>query len=515
MRHGHRRHRAARHRRQSAPPIRADGGALLCAAAEDDSRGDRHQRQDLGRRLHSPDLGSARHTAASLGTSASSRPASSARAALTTPDPVTLHRELAELARAGIDHVALEASSHGLDQFRLDGLNVAAAAFTNLTRDHLDYHADMAALSRGQGAAVRRAAADGRHRRRSIPIRRSQTARLTRLSRARGQQIITYGRDRPPISGCRTRSRRPRPDASPSRASAHTRTAWSAAGRRVPSHECARARSGLAIARRRARRQPPSMPLPHLDRRAGPHASASRAPMAPRSIVDYAHTPDALETVLHGAAAALHAASWSSCSAAAATAIRASARRWAPSPQQLADIGHRHRRQSAQRRAGCDPPPPFSPPAPARTEIGDRAEAIRTRHQASLQPAICWCIAGKGHEHGPDRRRQGRALRRRRGRAPIAAPRRGDMTALWTAARGARRDRAAPAAAALASDRRLDRQPHGRSRRSVRRAVRPEIRRPRFRRRRAGRAAPRRRWSQAHRPKLAGRRAAARWSATR
>ena len=60
--------------------------------------------------------------------------------ALTTPDPVALHKQLAELADAGIDHLAMEASSHGLDQFRLDGVRVQAAAFTNLSRDHLDYH---------------------------------------------------------------------------------------------------------------------------------------------------------------------------------------------------------------------------------------------------------------------------------------------------------------------------------------------------------------------------------------
>src|SRR5258707_7504375 len=64
---------------------------------------------------------------------------------LTTPDPVELHRILAELASRHIDHLAMEASSHGLDQFRLDGVEVTAAAFTNLSRDHLDYHGDMRA----------------------------------------------------------------------------------------------------------------------------------------------------------------------------------------------------------------------------------------------------------------------------------------------------------------------------------------------------------------------------------
>lgn len=62
---------------------------------------------------------------------------------LTTPDPANLHHCLARLAKAGIDDVILEASSHGLDQHRLDGLIPIAAAFTNFSRDHLDYHHNM------------------------------------------------------------------------------------------------------------------------------------------------------------------------------------------------------------------------------------------------------------------------------------------------------------------------------------------------------------------------------------
>ncbi|MXP62716.1 UDP-N-acetylmuramoyl-L-alanyl-D-glutamate--2,6-diaminopimelate ligase [Roseomonas sp. M0104] len=66
---------------------------------------------------------------------------------LTTPDPVALHATLAELAERSIGHVALEASSHGLEQRRLDGLRLAAAGFSNLTRDHLDYHGSMEAYA--------------------------------------------------------------------------------------------------------------------------------------------------------------------------------------------------------------------------------------------------------------------------------------------------------------------------------------------------------------------------------
>lgn len=64
---------------------------------------------------------------------------------LTTPDPVALHESLARLTRDGVVAVAMEASSHGIDQRRLDGVRLAAAGFTNLTRDHLDYHGTMAA----------------------------------------------------------------------------------------------------------------------------------------------------------------------------------------------------------------------------------------------------------------------------------------------------------------------------------------------------------------------------------
>ncbi|HRO15884.1 MAG TPA: Mur ligase family protein, partial [Paracoccus sp. (in: a-proteobacteria)] len=65
-----------------------------------------------------------------------------ARLAHTTPEPVTLHRVLAEAAAAGVTHAAMEASSHGLDQRRLDGVRLKAGAFTNFSQDHLDYHRD-------------------------------------------------------------------------------------------------------------------------------------------------------------------------------------------------------------------------------------------------------------------------------------------------------------------------------------------------------------------------------------
>jgi UDP-N-acetylmuramoyl-L-alanyl-D-glutamate--2,6-diaminopimelate ligase len=78
--------------------------------------------------------------AASIGTTGVVAPGRDDYGELTTPDPVALHRLLRELADAGVTHAAMEASSHGLDQRRLDGVRLAAGAFTNLGRDHMDYH---------------------------------------------------------------------------------------------------------------------------------------------------------------------------------------------------------------------------------------------------------------------------------------------------------------------------------------------------------------------------------------
>jgi UDP-N-acetylmuramoyl-L-alanyl-D-glutamate--2,6-diaminopimelate ligase len=83
-------------------------------------------------------------SAASVGTIGIVSRAGSEYGNLTTPDPVALHATLDRLARAGVTHAAIEASSHGLDQRRLDGIRIVAAAFTNLGRDHMDYHATVA-----------------------------------------------------------------------------------------------------------------------------------------------------------------------------------------------------------------------------------------------------------------------------------------------------------------------------------------------------------------------------------
>ncbi len=83
------------------------------------------------------------HKSASLGTLGLIHDHSTGGAGLTTPDPARLHRLLRCVTEKNIDRMAIEASSHGLDQYRLDGVRIKAAAFTNLSQDHLDYHSDM------------------------------------------------------------------------------------------------------------------------------------------------------------------------------------------------------------------------------------------------------------------------------------------------------------------------------------------------------------------------------------
>jgi UDP-N-acetylmuramoyl-L-alanyl-D-glutamate--2,6-diaminopimelate ligase len=84
------------------------------------------------------------HPSASIGTIGLVSPKRTIYGSLTTPDPIALHRQLDEIASEGVTHLAFEASSHGLDQYRLDGVRISAGGFTNLSRDHMDYHPDVA-----------------------------------------------------------------------------------------------------------------------------------------------------------------------------------------------------------------------------------------------------------------------------------------------------------------------------------------------------------------------------------
>ncbi len=110
---------------------------------------------------------------------------------LTTPDPVQLHEDLATLAREGVTHLAIEASSHGIDQRRLDGLRLSAAAFTNLTHEHLDYHVSMDAYFAAKARLFDTLLTSGATAVVNADSDRAEA--LGALCRRRGIRLWTYG----------------------------------------------------------------------------------------------------------------------------------------------------------------------------------------------------------------------------------------------------------------------------------------------------------------------------------
>ena len=132
------------------------------------------------------------HRAASIGTIGIVSPRGETYGSLTTPDPVALHRVLDALAGDGITHLALEASSHGLDQYRLDGLKIAAGAFTNITRDHLDYHPSFAAYLAAKLRLFEDLVAPGGTA--VIDVDREHAQAFVAAAQARGLSIISVGR---------------------------------------------------------------------------------------------------------------------------------------------------------------------------------------------------------------------------------------------------------------------------------------------------------------------------------
>ena len=112
--------------------------------------------------------------------------------ALTTADPVTLHRELAALAAGEVDHLVLEASSHGLEQARLDGIAFCAGAFTNLSRDHLDYHGTMAAYRGAKLHLFTSLLPPAAHA--VLNADAEDFATFREAAEGAGQKIITFGR---------------------------------------------------------------------------------------------------------------------------------------------------------------------------------------------------------------------------------------------------------------------------------------------------------------------------------
>ena len=133
------------------------------------------------------------HASASIGTIGLVSPRRTVYGSLTTPDPIALHRQLDEIAGEGVTHLAFEASSHGLDQFRLDGVRIAAGGFTNLSRDHMDYHPDVAHYLAAKLRLFRDLVAPGGAA--VISADHDCSQRAIDAARARGLRIIAVGRN--------------------------------------------------------------------------------------------------------------------------------------------------------------------------------------------------------------------------------------------------------------------------------------------------------------------------------
>ena len=332
------------------------------------------------------------HRAASLGTLGIRAPGFAVKGALTTPDPVALHASLARLTEEGVERLAIEASSHGLEQSRLDGLMLTAAAFTNLTRDHLDYHVDMdayraaklrlfdALLPRGATAVLN---ADS-----------PEFDAFAAICRKRGQKMVSYGAKG---EGLRLDAVAP-----------HThgqQIQFSAGGRRFETELAlvgafqahnVLAALGLVTASGDALDDAADALVRIVGAPGRLQLVATHKSGAP-IYVDYAHTPDALETVLR--------------------ALR-------PHTEKRLVVvfgcgGDRDRGKRPQMgRIACeladkvfvtDDNPRSEVPSAIRaaimgacrgaTEIGDRAEAIYAAASA-LQAGDVLAICGKGHETG-------------------------------------------------------------------------------------------------------------------
>ncbi|WP_213685884.1 UDP-N-acetylmuramoyl-L-alanyl-D-glutamate--2,6-diaminopimelate ligase [Roseicyclus sp.] len=312
----------------------------------------------------------------------------------TTPDPLTLQRVLAEMAGAGVSHVAMEASSHGLDQRRMEAVRLAAAGFTNLTQDHLDYHGDMETYFQAKlrlfsellpedGIAV-------------INLDDSYGARVAAACKAREIEVIgvaQYAEDAAlKITGRRLDETGQdvlfRWQGEPVQARLPLIGAFQAMNVLTA--------AGLVIA---AGEAPAAVfaVLPRLTGVRGRMQMAGRRANGAPVFVDYAHTPDALETALRalrphvmGRLIVVFGAGGDRDRGKRPLMGKAAADH--ADVVFVTDDNPRSEEPSAIRAA-------ILQACPQAREVGDRAEAI-LRGVDALAPGDALLIAGKGHESG-------------------------------------------------------------------------------------------------------------------
>jgi UDP-N-acetylmuramoyl-L-alanyl-D-glutamate--2,6-diaminopimelate ligase len=329
--------------------------------------------------------------AGSLGTLGAEAPDFHRKLAHTTPEPVTLHRTLDEMARAGVDRLAIEVSSHALAQSRADGVRFAGAAFTNITQDHLDYHADFeeyfetklrlfAELTPPSGfIAVN---ADG-----------AGAARVCETARARGLMILTTGSAGETL---KLAGAEPSPEGLMIRVAADGRD-WRLALPLIGRFQAENALLAAAIVIGSG--EAAGDVVPRLESLEGaPGRMQKVASVAGAAVyVDYAHTPDAVATALRairphveGKLVAIIGAGGDRDRAKRPLMGRAAAAH--ADAVIVTDDNPRSEDPAAIRRAVVEG-------AAGALDIADRAEAI-ARGVAMLGPGDALVVAGKGHETG-------------------------------------------------------------------------------------------------------------------
>ncbi|MBV9572096.1 MAG: UDP-N-acetylmuramoyl-L-alanyl-D-glutamate--2,6-diaminopimelate ligase [Alphaproteobacteria bacterium] len=332
------------------------------------------------------------YSAASLGTIGLVTPAGTTALRHTTPDPIELHRNLVALKRTGVDRLALEASSHGLDQYRLDGVRIAAAAFTNITRDHLDYHTTFEDYLSAKLRLFSELVVDGGVA--VVNVDASHAEAFVTAARDRNLKLTTVGTRGEAI---RLLSQQPHGDGlalSFSYREVRRDLTLPLAGGFQASNALVAA--GLALALDASEDQVFSA-LSNLHGAPGRLEKVAYAQSGAPVYVDYAHTPDALATVLKAlrphVRGGLHVVfgcggdrdrgkrplmGAAACAHADAVIVTDDN----PRSEDAATI----RREVL---AGCE----------SAREIGDRAEAIHAGIDG-LFPGDILVIAGKGHEEG-------------------------------------------------------------------------------------------------------------------
>lgn len=310
----------------------------------------------------------------------------------TTPDPVQLHALLAKAKAAGIDHLALEASSHGLDQYRLDGVRIRAAAFTNLSRDHMDYHPTEAAYFAAKMRLFRDLLpADGTA---VIDMDSARGAEVASIAAARGVRVIRAG-----FAGDELRLRNVKPHAM------GLGIACTVFGESVeldlPLIGAFQAGNlmlalGLVVGAGTPAAQA-AQALVHVAGVPGRMQRVTQTQAGAGIYVDYAHKPDALETALRAARA--------HCAGALAVVFGCGGDRDRGKRPLMGEIAAR----LADRVYVTDDNPRTEQPqsiraailaaAPGAIEIADRRDAIR-KAVADLGAGDVLLVAGKGHEQG-------------------------------------------------------------------------------------------------------------------